>query len=87
MLDTMIKYYTTEELLMLTKYMITPEAQSMIHKQPLMMKEIMEYGTARDAGGDRQRTAIDAESVVEESKALPPAAPAALPPAGRSPSK
>ena len=87
LLDTMIKYYTTEELVMLTKYMITPEAQSMLHKQPLMMKEVMEYGMRAMREAIERHTAIDAESVVEESKALPPAAPAALPSPAGSPSK
>jgi hypothetical protein len=83
MLDTMIKYYTTEELVMLAKYMVTPEAQSMLHKQPLMMKELMEYGMHAMQEAIERHAAIDAESVVGESKALPPAAPAALPPAAR----
>jgi hypothetical protein len=78
MLDTMIKYYTTEELLMLAKYMVTPEAQSMLHKQPLMMKELMDYGMHAMQEAIERHAAIDAESVVEdETKALPPpAAPA-----------
>jgi hypothetical protein len=44
MLDLMVKYYSTGEILELARFMASPEGQATVNKQPLMVAEMMEWG-------------------------------------------
>jgi hypothetical protein len=43
-LDIMVKYYSTEEILELARFLATPEAQAKLSKQPLIITEMMQFG-------------------------------------------
>ena len=44
--EVMVKHYSTEEILELARFMATPEAQSTIRKQPLILAETMKFSQA-----------------------------------------
>jgi hypothetical protein len=46
MLEILVKYYSTAELLALARYMGSPEGQSSLQKQPLILQETMTFGAA-----------------------------------------